>query len=386
MYVQYWSAGTSVATDLPMEQSNIRSHLLADWVPSIPVSVSSSFMGWPLYLTEGKRIGSQNYLTLCPILGTTERQWKGFFSWMLGVAGTRHVLEKERYRWIAPASAFYSNSVQTVDPGSWHLCFPRSVVEVTARASSVSRLRPDYLAIRPGKSMIEWAVAESKGTSQCLTNMNLCPRDWRDQVRNIVVKVCGRVLSIPRHIVVATRSNPNAIGDGTRRIQIRAWNSVEESSHLGLPYEAVTEIVAAHLFGLFKNLGLRKNARAIAYSVQERAKPYSANGIADSRNLLSNLREEADNELEQKSLQEGRFGNITLEFTTIDPEFGRYHVEINEATLALAKKISTSLTKEESIDTYYETNNKLDDWHKSQKEKDEKDVVLPSGIRVSFPK
>jgi hypothetical protein len=82
----------------------------------------------------------------------SERQWKSFLSWMLGVAGTRHVLASEGYRWVAPVSAFYTDAVQVVDLSAWNPLFPRSILTTTRRPGSQSRLCPDYLALRPRPS------------------------------------------------------------------------------------------------------------------------------------------------------------------------------------------------------------------------------------------
>src|SRR5437773_2204350 len=100
MLVDFWGVGMTTPSTLPMTTSSISSHLLADWVPSLPSSVSSSFVGWPPFLIEVVPIGGGNFLALRAEAGRSERQWKGVLSWMLGIAGTRHVLESEGYRWI----------------------------------------------------------------------------------------------------------------------------------------------------------------------------------------------------------------------------------------------------------------------------------------------
>src|SRR5687768_3901868 len=107
MNAEYWGVGSNASTALPMSTGDVSKHLLADWVPSMPVSVSSSFIGWPPYLLASVSFQKYNVLSLGAVAGRSERQWKGFLSWMLGVAGTRHVLASENYRWIAPLSAFY---------------------------------------------------------------------------------------------------------------------------------------------------------------------------------------------------------------------------------------------------------------------------------------
>src|SRR5262249_43986509 len=111
----------------------------------------------------------------------------------------------------------------------------------------------------------DWAVAESKGTRRSLTSLRKCPAKWYDQARNIELWFRGRPLTINRHLVVATRVNPNGWRPTTRRIQIRAWNSTSEPDSL-LPFEALLDVAAAHLFGLFRNLRLHENAQAIAWA------------------------------------------------------------------------------------------------------------------------
>ena len=385
MHVQYWGVGTSLMTPLPMSQNDISSHLLEDWVPSLPMPVSADFMGWPFFLIEVNHIEMLDYLILCSEVGRTERQWKGFLSWMLGVAGTRHVLATEGYRWIAPTSAFYPNP-HVVDLHSWHPSFPQTVVTARPPRRHTSRLRPDYLAIRDASGGgVEWAIVEAKGTSRCLTSMNSCPRNWYNQARNIQVDVRGITLSVPRHIVVATRVNPNTIRGGTRRLQIRAWNSVEEQATPLLPDEAAVEIVAAHLFGLFRNLRLRENAEALAASVQTRAESLLHSDLNKRRSILEHLRETADSELEilthshreDSDYWTGR--NLELEM-----DFGTVSIEISSATLSLAAKLSLSVTKDEAMKALREESERLKAWDSSQRQKDDTGVVLGSGVRARF--
>ena len=90
---------------------------------------------------------------------------------MLGVAGTRHFLNRERYRWIAPVSAFYADASHSVELSPWPVAFrPHIVTAVRPALCSRLALRPDYLAIRSTatRAATEWAVAESKGTRRCL--------------------------------------------------------------------------------------------------------------------------------------------------------------------------------------------------------------------------
>jgi hypothetical protein len=123
MFVEFWGVGQTRPTLLPMTTFDIAGHLVADWVPSLPPSVGSSFIGWPEFLIEQIPFNGRSVLALRSKAGRSERQWKAVLSWMQGVTGARHVLASESYRWIAPLSAFYPEAVQPVDigPGPW--CF-----------------------------------------------------------------------------------------------------------------------------------------------------------------------------------------------------------------------------------------------------------------------
>src|SRR5690242_744893 len=114
MFVQSWAVGATTSAGLPMTAGHISGHLLADWIPSFPLALSSSFVGWPSFLIKTVDFQTKQFLTLASVARTSERQWKGVLSWMLGVAGARHVLASDGYRWIAPMSAFYPNNAQQV--------------------------------------------------------------------------------------------------------------------------------------------------------------------------------------------------------------------------------------------------------------------------------
>ena len=187
------------------------------------------------------------------------------------VAGTRQVLKDDGYRWIAPLSAFYADAIQEVDLSRWHPSFPKSVVTASRPTNSGVRLLPDYLALksttRVTSRSFDWAAVEAKGTRMSLASRRTCPQSWSDQARNVIVKVGGQELTINRHIVIATRVNPNAARPWTRRIQIRAWNNATAPEETPLASAAPVEVVAAHLFGLFRVLQLPEYARSPVFSV-----------------------------------------------------------------------------------------------------------------------
>ena len=178
--VEYWPVGQSTASWLPFEPADVSRHLLLDWAPSLPVSLGSSFMGWPAQLLEVVIVPRSgiNALAVSEVAGRSERQWKSVLSWMLGIAGARHVLEAERYRWVAPLSAFYENAKQAVDLTGWHPSYPRTVLSISRCPASRSRLRPDYVALRSsgdGADKVEWALVEAKGTKASLVSARCGP-------------------------------------------------------------------------------------------------------------------------------------------------------------------------------------------------------------------
>lgn len=235
-------------------------HLIEDWVPGLPPLGGQTLVGWPPVLTEA--VGQ--FLALKEEAGFAERQWKGFLSWMTGVCGTRQVLAAEGYDWIAPVSAFYPEARQPVGYAAPPTGFHAAFLDVHPGAPPTSRLRPDYIAVKGGTNAQPWALAlvESKGTSASLESVHACPPTWAAQARNAEVRFEGIPLRVDRHLVVATRCNPNAKRAPTRRFQIRAWNSQEETQ--GVPEEAVVEVVSAALFGVCNNMGLYDTARALS--------------------------------------------------------------------------------------------------------------------------
>ena len=166
MFVEFWDVGAVTPSSLPMTVYELCGHLATDWVPSLPASVSSAFVGWPPFLIRPLRFGGSEFLALRGEAARSDRQWKGVLSWMLGIAGARHFLESENYRWVAPLSAFYPNAAGSVDLPGWNMSFPQSSIVVRRALGSRSRLRPDYMALRRNgsRNSYEWVVAEAKGT------------------------------------------------------------------------------------------------------------------------------------------------------------------------------------------------------------------------------
>ena len=266
MNAEYWGVGASTSGDLSFTPEEVSEFLLADWMPGVAPTLARSFLGWPYHLLQEAARGKHAGRTILRAdAGFAERQWKGVLSWMLGVAGARRVLREEGYPWIAPASAFYPEHKKSVAIGPWAAGHePPHLVASVARGSA-SQLRPDYIAVRRGLSGYEWAAVEAKGTASAIANWSRPPGAWAAQVRNIELEHLGHTVPLSRHLVVATRVNPNAKREATRKVQIRAWNSARAVSQ-PLESSAHVHVVLAHLIGVLSNLNLAESALALALS------------------------------------------------------------------------------------------------------------------------
>src|SRR5437879_4488247 len=123
--VEFWDVGAMTSGALEMTVGEISFHLGIDWLPSLPPPFRSSIFGWPPLLIDTLAMSATGAELLCLNIqaARSERQWKSVLSWMLGIAGARHFMKREGYRWIAPTSAFYPDSIQTVDLSTWHPSF-----------------------------------------------------------------------------------------------------------------------------------------------------------------------------------------------------------------------------------------------------------------------
>lgn len=320
---------------------------------------------------------------------------------MLGVAGARHFLRRERYTWVAPLSAFYPNAVRTVDVQAWPPQFPQTKLVTDRNRASRSRLRPDYIALRPipgaqSAGAYEWAVAEAKGVADQLSGKTACPADWYSQARNVTVTVNGAEIMVPRHLVVATRVNPNAAKASTRRLQIRAWNRKEElSPEHRLPPEAAVDIASAHLFGMFRALRLRENALALALSVQLRTEiRRQERGTLlleeyrerETEALLQDARPRAHAELAARTQETPEAGGMRVAVASIDTDRGTVRVEIAEPLLALAERLQEAPAEEEAALALHKADTDLERLERQRSaDPDRHEGLGPIGLEIRLP-
>ena len=403
MFVELWDVGSAAPAPLAMTVGDISSHLSADWVPSLPPADGTSFMGWPPFLIEElPTYANTTFLTLRDRAARSERQWKSVLSWMLGVAGARHFMRREGYTWIAPLSAFYPAAVQTVDVQAWPPQFPQTKLVIDRNPESRSRLRPDYIALRaipgaPGPGAYEWAVAEAKGVAGQLSGKTACPTDWYNQARNVSVTVNGAKITVPRHLVIATRVNPNAAQPSTRRLQIRAWNRKEESTaEHELPPEAAVDIASAHLFGMFRALRLRENALALALSVQLRAETRrrQVRGTLfleeyrerQTESLLRDARPRAHTELASRTRQTAKAVGMRVAVASIDTDRGTVEVEITEPLIGLAERLQEAPAENELVLALHKADTELARLERQRSaEPGRHEDLGPIGLEIHLP-
>lgn len=398
MFVQFWDAGSAASARLAMTVRDISRHLAADWVPTLPPADGTAFMGWPPFLIEDVPArGSTRFLALRDRAARSERQWKGVLSWMLGVAGARHFLRWEGYTWIAPLSAFYPNVIRTVDVDAWPPQFPQTKLVTDRNPASRSRLRPDYIALRPisnaqNAGAYEWAVAEAKGVANQLSSKTACPSDWYNQARNVTVTVNGAKIVVPRHLVIATRVNPNAANAETRQLQIRAWNRKEElSPESRLPPEAAVDIASAHLFGMFRALRLRENAIALALAVQLRAEIRRQEvgtllldeyRERETETVLRDARRAARAELAARTHEVRAAGRRRVAVAPIDTDRGTVQVEIAEPLLSLAESLQEAPAEEEAALALRKADTELE---RMERQPDQHEGFGPIGLEIRLP-
>ncbi len=370
-HVDYWQVNATKPTQLPFGHADISAHVTVDWQPGLPPSASAAFAGWPPYLTEECQTAGVSNLALKAEAGRSDRQWKGFLSWMIGVAGARAVMAAEGYKWIAPLSAFYPNAVLPVDPGLWNSAFPATSLQIASVKTAGSRLRPDYIALSGSPGSYRWAIVESKGTRHNLSQLS-CPDAWKKQVANAQVSLNGITIPVQRRIVVATRVNPNAAQLKTRRIQVRAWNSDDPSQ--AVPGEVGIEVVSAHLFGLCVSLGLRRNADAIARASRRRREASSHVGS------LSNDDTTLLNAAEQEIQRDNDRGVTRVSRIVADD---RFSVELDNSLVSLIEAVRRGGSVDElelAIDT---AEKGLASWPERGRmgAVDERWILMPNGLR-----
>jgi hypothetical protein len=198
-----------------------------------------------------------------------------------------------------------------------------------------------------------------------------------------LLRVDGSPISVARHLVVATRVNPNASHDHSRRIQVRAWNSAQELPDLPLPGKAAADVATAHLFGFFRSIDLRENARALALSVQMRAQTrHTALPIQQNFDEVS---DRADKELRERSSSAGDGQKSVV--VSVETTFGQIQLEIADATISLARRLRFAEDAQTAEAALQAGDAQLNDWKWGREAMGHatRSVNLSFGVRVRLP-
>lgn len=398
MNVHYWPVGIRPAQPLQLTHDQMAGMLLQDWAPLSAPPPASALFGWPAYLIRPHDDGGTFYWEMHEELAGTERQWKRVIAWMLGVVGARHLLAEEGYRWVAPVSAFLADARHPIRTCDWHRAFPPGAVRTQGfprqRANGTTRPRPtpllpDYLAIRPRQvtGVRGWAAVEAKGTDEALhtATKDRCPRPWRRQAWNLIVTLQGVPVPVPRHIVAATRVNPNARKATTRCLHVRGWNSADRQPPEPPPQLAV-EIAAAHLFGLCLSLGLVENAAALAAGVEARSRGVSEARERRSRRdeTLAALAASADEELDaHRAPATGDDRETRRIQRTLVSSLGAAEVAIEPATTTLIERLRSGDVGAASA-ALDEADTRLDELMAAERPAAREGTLLQDGLRIRF--
>lgn len=349
MHVRYWRINeTGVANRLPMSLADIANHLLQDWLPRLSPSPGQDAFGWPALALCKRSLAGTRYWAVNRQLGRSDRQWKTLISWMLGVAGARHLLTDEGYIWIAPISAFRQDDVDMAPPPD---AFHPSTVQVCRDMDENRRGDlPDFVAVTEGTNEPRTvAIVEAKGRPSDLTYMSEPDEKWEQQAlrgRLLVDKVEKDV----QRIVVATRVNQNARSDTDRIVQIRGWNCTKQPTPNS---DALTvAIVRAHLYGLCLNVGLNRCARALAVR----------NNVPDPDRAALSTREVRDREIARV-----RHGERDGEHLRVRRRSGgrAYEIEVHKVTVKLLLDLP-DLSDEAAVRRLTETEDVLDKWYRER--------------------
>lgn len=265
---EYYDVGSTAETTTPVKLIELATNIVTDWAPGTPNPLAQGFSGLLGTMLEPKFVGSSNLWVVNKGMAEYEKQWKQVTSWILGVAFCRKVMQNAGYPWWAPVSAFTSSSrAKTALTKYWaQSLLPAVNCKVQRSSSASSKLLPDYVLARTSisGSGYEVSFAESKGCVRSLKNLSTVPKTWKDQAESAEFLHLGTLITPTQTLVVATRVNPAAKRTGTRRVQVRAWNSRNPESRL--PFEAYREILLTHYFGVCERLAMTANAQLLSLS------------------------------------------------------------------------------------------------------------------------
>jgi hypothetical protein len=211
-----------------------------------------------------------------------------------------------------------------------------------------------------------------------------CPLDWASQAHNISAEVNGRPIAINRHLVVATRVNPNARTPKARCLQVRAWNSSRQETVDNFGSGAAADVASACLFALFRNLGLIENARAITEAVQLRRRRAAVNWIEDNEYESFETNMALAERAQMTVPVEGKIDGPRVRRLAM--EHGEIQVQLSSALLKVADVLIGSKTSEEADEGLFRASEGLGPWIKvADRLHTDDSEARDAAIRVVFP-
>jgi hypothetical protein len=168
--------------------------------------------------------------------------------------------------------------------------------------------------------------------------------------------------------------------------QVRAWNRQVEAPENSS--RAAVELAAGHLFGLLMGLGLRQNARAIAFHVQARGARLERSPQFWTRDDAAHLAERADEEVRRLLPREDTIHSSYELELPIDSEMGPIRATLATSLVRLVKVLGRSDEWEKAAAALEDADAELDDWQASKlKDSGRKstDTLLRCGVEYSFP-
>ncbi len=384
--VRFWDVGAVGEASLPMTASHMAAHLAADWLPGLSPLGGAPLVSWPfrLMLPYHDKKSSRTLLRVRRRVAWSDRQWNGVLSWMVGVCGARQYLVRDGYLWVAPLSAFYADKRKHVDiDPKWPTPLRPGKLTATSAPTNPSRLMPDYVALRKGVGADDWhlALVEAKGTAAALQNRTACPKDWHDQARNAIVRFEGTRIVPDRHLVTATRCNPDKARKITTALQLRAWNHEEATA--ATPTGAAMEVATVALLGICNNLGLRANARCLLDGHELRA-------MTDVERLASTDRLEAHKVLDRAAVLELQHRcdchrtdeptGWTAAYVRIPGLEHRHHAKLLPTTIALLRLLSHPMLDEGLEARFTKYSKALQAELTAMKAEQEGAAVVPPGL------
>jgi hypothetical protein len=143
------------------------------------------------------------------------------------------------------------------------------------------------------------------------------------------------------------------------------------------------DIVAAHLFGLFKGLRLTMNARAIALAAQSRAlrgTPLWAVGKFDLRKPFDDAARELDQRSSIPEQPPDLDDSAPNRIFSLDSEAGSLQVGLAPPIVKLAAKLENAVEPDAAVQALAEAERSLAAWEEVAGSRSQRGTLLPFGI------